>query len=214
MIPKIIHQIWVGDKKIPKHIKEWMNMVKDRHPDFTYYFWHDGNLPIMPKKLQTVYDSIKHPSQKSDLLRYYLCFRYGGLYLDADFKVKNVFSNTIFDGESEAIMTYNDTDVIEDMSCAFIGCKKGSPIFRYLLDNINQPDQWLGPNWYTQIVIKYFGRNWYDIDRTILLTLFSEHKVYSMRWIELNNNFYEHIALASWYPNSEWNIKFTSNEYE
>ncbi len=55
MIEKIIHQIWIGNKRIPKHIKEWMQEIKEKHPEFTYYFWTDDNLPEMPKELFDIY---------------------------------------------------------------------------------------------------------------------------------------------------------------
>jgi mannosyltransferase OCH1-like enzyme len=99
MIEKNIHQIWIGNKRIPKHIKEWMQEVKDRHSDFTYYLWTDDNLPEMPTELYDIYKNISDPvltSAKSDLLRIYVTYKYGGMYLDADFKVINGF-----DGSSE-----------------------------------------------------------------------------------------------------------------
>jgi mannosyltransferase OCH1-like enzyme len=214
MIEKNIHQIWIGDKRIPKHIKEWMQEIKEKHPEFTYYFWTDDNLPKFTGNLKLVYNSLDHPAMKCDLMRYYVCFMYGGLYLDCDFKIKSPLSTDIFDSDYEAIMTYNDTDIIEDMSNSFIACNKYNKIFGFLLDNINEEKQWLGPNWYNQIVIKYFGKNWQDIDRSVLKDLFHKNKVYSIMWPDLNKNHFEHIALASWYPNSEWNNKFKTGDYE
>ena len=33
---KIIHQIWVGDKRIPSHVKDYMARVKEVHKDFEF----------------------------------------------------------------------------------------------------------------------------------------------------------------------------------
>jgi mannosyltransferase OCH1-like enzyme len=41
MIEHNIHQIWVGNKRIPNHVKNYMDRVKNHHTDFNYYFWND-----------------------------------------------------------------------------------------------------------------------------------------------------------------------------
>ena len=41
MIPKIIHQLWVGPKKPPLQLMEtW----KTNHPDWQYMFWNEETL--------------------------------------------------------------------------------------------------------------------------------------------------------------------------
>ena len=52
MIEKNIHQIWVGDKRIPIHVKNYMDRVKNTHPEFNYYLWNDSNLPDLPQDLK------------------------------------------------------------------------------------------------------------------------------------------------------------------
>ena len=38
MIPKIIHQIWIGPKPAPTNL---MNSWKNKHPDFEYILWNE-----------------------------------------------------------------------------------------------------------------------------------------------------------------------------
>jgi mannosyltransferase OCH1-like enzyme len=40
-IPKIIHQLWIGNK--PPPIK-FMNSWKEKHPNFEYIFWNENEL--------------------------------------------------------------------------------------------------------------------------------------------------------------------------
>ena len=38
-IPKIIHQIWVGDNPIPDYCKEFHLKMKQLHPDWEVNLW-------------------------------------------------------------------------------------------------------------------------------------------------------------------------------
>jgi hypothetical protein len=41
MIPKILHQIWIGPKPAPTNLmKTW----KDKHPDFEYILWTEQEI--------------------------------------------------------------------------------------------------------------------------------------------------------------------------
>ena len=41
MIPKILHQIWIGPKEPPiKLMKTW----KEKHPEFRYILWNEEEL--------------------------------------------------------------------------------------------------------------------------------------------------------------------------
>ena len=43
-IPKKIHQIWLGEKSIPKICKKWMNSWKDLNPQWEYKLWDEQNI--------------------------------------------------------------------------------------------------------------------------------------------------------------------------
>ena len=38
-IPKTIHQLWVGDKLIPGHCKQFVDRMKKINPDYEHKFW-------------------------------------------------------------------------------------------------------------------------------------------------------------------------------
>ena len=79
-LPKIIHQIWLGDIEPPY---SFMKSVKDNHPDYDYRLWTDDNLPH-PLFNQDLFDKARYYPEKADILRYELLYRFGGLYIDAD----------------------------------------------------------------------------------------------------------------------------------
>ena len=87
-IPQIIHQIWIGPKKKPvRYMKTWYNDYINMFPHFKYVFWDDKkirNLLRKKKKLLDLYDMESTYYGKADIARYFILYKYGGIYIDAD----------------------------------------------------------------------------------------------------------------------------------
>lgn len=79
MIPHIIHQIWLGDRPPPTYL---MHTWQEKHPGWEYHLWTDRNRPLLTAEAN--YQRIKSYTMKSDILRYELLYRYGGIYADCD----------------------------------------------------------------------------------------------------------------------------------
>lgn len=79
-IPKIIHQIWLGDEKPPYRLMEtWEAM----HPDWEYKLWTDENIKDVIELLPQ-YHEIEEYCGKADILRYQILHKFGGVFIDAD----------------------------------------------------------------------------------------------------------------------------------
>jgi len=94
-MPKIIHQIWIGENKRPDI---WMDTIKKFCNDFGYEYklWDDNNvntLNLINKeyydKEPSLYLGSKNYQLKSDILRYEILYQYGGIYIDADTVITN-----------------------------------------------------------------------------------------------------------------------------
>jgi len=83
-IPKIIHQIWLGDS-IPNKLYEYMDSIKSANPGYEYRLWTDVEAEEFEFKNKELFDSCKNSGQKSDILRYAILEKFGGIYLDTDF---------------------------------------------------------------------------------------------------------------------------------
>ena len=93
-IPKKIHQIWLGDKKLPTKYTNWMNSWKLYNPDWEYKLWNENNIKDLNIKEFDIYSKKLNPGYRSDILRYILLKRFGGLYVDTDFEcLKSIPSN-------------------------------------------------------------------------------------------------------------------------
>jgi len=81
-IPKIIHLIWVGGNK-PEWTEYIVSEIKRINFDYEVIEWNDSNIDFELKN-QTLYDQCENLGAKSDILRFEILYRYGGIYLDYD----------------------------------------------------------------------------------------------------------------------------------
>ena len=83
MIPKIIHQLWIGSKPAPtNHMNTWKNM----NPEFEYIRWSEEELMKRDMKIecQNRVDEMVEINGKADIIRWEILYKYGGVFLDAD----------------------------------------------------------------------------------------------------------------------------------
>lgn len=90
MIPRVIHQIWLGSE-VPDHLAAYMETWRHHHPDWEWRLWTDTNRPeLRNEDLYRRADELAvagHAHQlRADLLRYELLLDHGGMYADADFE--------------------------------------------------------------------------------------------------------------------------------
>ena len=82
-IPKIIHQLWIGDKPPPSTMmKTW----KDKHPDFEYILWNEDEF-VRRNFVSNCSEQIKLINEingKADIYRWEILYQYGGIFVDAD----------------------------------------------------------------------------------------------------------------------------------
>lgn len=83
-IPKIMHQLWVGDKPLPKFMKQYISTCKALHPDWEYKLWTQNDLENLEydkkitAKLKNKWDIVK------DYFMFLILQKYGGVFLDVD----------------------------------------------------------------------------------------------------------------------------------
>jgi mannosyltransferase OCH1-like enzyme len=99
------------------------------HPTWEMRLWTESNLP--PLLNQSLFDSSDCLAQKSDLLRYELLSRYGGVYLDCDFEcLKSI--EPLLDG-LEAFAAKESEGVV---GSAILGATPGHRFFEHLVASL------------------------------------------------------------------------------
>jgi glycosyltransferase involved in cell wall biosynthesis len=83
MIPKILHQIWIGPLPPPMKM---MNTWKEKNPDFEYIFWNETEMSVrnMTFRCQKQIDDMPEYNGKADIMRWEILNKYGGYFVDAD----------------------------------------------------------------------------------------------------------------------------------
>ncbi len=98
MIPKIIHYCWFGGKPLPplaeRCIASWTKWL----PDYEIRRWDESNFDINAiKYTRQAYARGKY-AFVSDYARFWILYKYGGIYFDTDVEVVGDMTQIIADG--------------------------------------------------------------------------------------------------------------------
>jgi mannosyltransferase OCH1-like enzyme len=85
LVPRILHQIWLGDRPLPDEFAGYRETWLQQHPDWEHRFWTEDNLPSDLRRAE-VYERLRFPAERSDILRLEVLWRLGGVYVDTDFE--------------------------------------------------------------------------------------------------------------------------------
>ena len=132
MIPRIIHYIWLGGGNKPKNFPSVFNSWSVFAKDFTLKEWTESdvkefNLP--PYFYKCVKE--KRWAFASDVLRFYVLEKYGGIYLDVDqLLVKNINTSELLCNHS-FLAKYHEVD--DYFGFGFVGSEKHSKLAKSMI---------------------------------------------------------------------------------
>lgn len=136
IIPKKIHQIWIGKKKLPRQYSLWMKTWKKFNPEWEYIFWNDEMINKFNLANREAYNACNNPGFKSDIARYEILNKFGGLYVDTDFeclkKIPDYFLK--YDFVSSIVFANSPT-----LNNAIIFAKADSNILKKMINSIKVP---------------------------------------------------------------------------
>ena len=133
-----IYQIWIQNEFVSRRMYEAIQSILNNHLNFNYKLLTndkilkliktDNEFPLLLK----AYNKVIPYAFKSDLIRYYILYKNGGIYIDSDFINVN-----------DIIELYNNYDIVfckdlnmNQISNGFIcSSKKENPFFKFALDN-------------------------------------------------------------------------------
>src|SRR5919202_2439008 len=127
LIPRIIHRVWLGDAPIPAEYEAYAETWARHHPEWELRLWRDADLP--PLRNQELYDAASSFTQKSDIARYEILLRYGGVYVDTDFECLRAL-----DGLLEGLDAFIGTEDGAHLSIGLMGAVPGHPLFEAIVD--------------------------------------------------------------------------------
>lgn len=175
MIPKKIHFIWLGKNILKDEYKNFIQQFNLIYNDYEIKVWRDDDVNcenIIPDYLKTYYEDINFPPAfKSDILRYLIINKFGGLYFDIDFeplkKIPEIFLKFNFLGGIQ-----NNGEI----NIAFFGSEPNNLLLQEVLKSIPNNIEYAklngfyspteiyritGPEFFSKIAKNYINQNNY-----------------------------------------------------
>lgn len=138
-IPKIIHQIWIGGP-IPDVFKKYMKTWQDMHPDWQYIVWTDEKIKeLFPLYNQAFFDQADGMGVKSDLLKWEIVYRFGGVYADVDHECLQSFDLFHHTYDFYTALQPFDANFIQ-LGASLFAARPGHPILKHCIETIK--DDW------------------------------------------------------------------------
>lgn len=129
MLPKVIHYCWFGGKPLPKSACRCIESWKRYLPDHEIVEWNESNFDVnIVPYVAEAYACGKY-AFVSDYARFWLLYRYGGLYFDVDVELIGRIDDILKRG---SFMAYE-----HGMSIApglGLGLEPGTPFVKRLLE--------------------------------------------------------------------------------
>ena len=84
LIPRVFHRIWLGRQPMPAEFEAFGATWLQHHPGWKMKLWTEANLP--PLVNRWAFQQARTLAGRSDVARYEILFRCGGIYVDTDFE--------------------------------------------------------------------------------------------------------------------------------
>ena len=173
MIPRIIHQIWLGPKKEPK---EWMQAWKDKNPSFDVQVWHlEDLLPLRNQKLFDYFMDKGLYCGAADVARIEILEDLGGIYVDADLECLRSIEEAPFLEDAFFVVYDHETPGYPGrINNAIIGSMPGHPVLQEYITRMGEaqvfdpPWKTIGGKMLTDIVNDFMQEEFNDQGITIL----------------------------------------------
>lgn len=142
-IPRTFHQIWLGSSTPPELMLTWMARWRELHPNWTHKLWRDIDATtitcgdeVVTARWPELLHRACHLSQRSNIWRYELIARKGGVYLDTDMEPRANIESWLADHDAFIASQWHRDSV----SGACFGACAGHPWMRDAVRSLAQQD--------------------------------------------------------------------------
>ncbi len=164
-IPKKIHQVWIGPKKIPEKYLHWGKTWIKKNPQWEYKLWTDKDIKNLSMHNKSLFYSTNNVGFKSDLARYEILYKYGGIYIDTDFECLEEIPDNLRNFDFVSSTGFDFTPVILN---GFIMASPKNYIIKKIIYDIESPYNSKepmdvinssGPNRLTSLYFRHYCKN-------------------------------------------------------
>ncbi len=209
-IPKIIHQIWLGNP-LPELYKIWMKTWANLK-GWEYKLWTDAEAEKFEFTHPDLYKNAKNYGERANILRYEVLHRYGGLYVDVDMECIDI---EFFDYAHSHFDLYVGIEPLDHgfLICnAVVGAIPNHPLLTKMIkdmpsyhemivkDKNYKKVNFFGPTYISKKLMEYGVRN-KTVDMVFPSTFFypiSISQVKAKSWDAAQHTFPETAAIHWW----------------
>lgn len=149
MVPKLIHQLWAGDRPMPSH---WMD--RWRMDGFDYRLWTEANLtdgPWVGGRPFDFYMARRYWPGVKDAILPHILHTFGGVFTDADSVPLRDWTDAPFmDSSGFAARTEPHPRQPDRLGVSIVGAVAGSPVMARWIDIQNRLPRFT-PEWDTMV---------------------------------------------------------------
>ncbi|AVP87416.1 hypothetical protein phytr_4670 [Candidatus Phycorickettsia trachydisci] len=136
LIPKVMHHIWDGD--LTPLYAHYLNECKVLHPDWEFKIWGAKDIADLKLEYQNLYDKARNYPGRSDIARYEILYRFGGVYRDIDVKCLRPIDDLNHKYDFFAPIEFPMTDWQGVLNNGIIAARPKHPILKSTLDVISK----------------------------------------------------------------------------
>ena len=135
MIPKIIHYCWFGENPLPESAKKCIASWRKFFPEYKIKEWNEDNFDVNSiPYTQQAYEAKKY-AFVSDYARFWILYKYGGLYFDTDVEIIKPLDDIIERGPFMGIeVKANEGEYPQVAPGLGLGVTPGHNLYKVLLD--------------------------------------------------------------------------------
>jgi mannosyltransferase OCH1-like enzyme len=134
-IPKRIHQIWLGSR-LPDRYRGWTDSWRQMNNGWEYCLWDEKAILKFGLKNEVAFRESVSFGAKSDIARYEILEREGGVYADTDFECLRPLDELIPCCSFFAGTIFSD---IPEINNGLMGCIPKHPLLRRLVEQVSEP---------------------------------------------------------------------------
>jgi len=134
-IPKRIHQIWLG-KQIPSLYSAWAETWRLMNNGWEYRLWDEKTILDFSLVNERAFRKSKSYGAKTDIARYEILERLGGVYADTDFECLKSFNAIAERCTFFAGTVFSD---VPEINNGLMGSTPGHPLLRCLIEALSEP---------------------------------------------------------------------------
>lgn len=144
MIPKIIHYCWFGGNPLTDEVKQYIESWRKFCPDYDIIEWNENNFNVFINAYCREAYEAKKWAFVADYARFWILYKYGGVYFDTDVELIKPLDKIIKDGPFMGMeIDYEKARILNDGSIRVapglgLAANPGLGLYKDILDMYNK----------------------------------------------------------------------------